>query len=88
MLYNNGTNLKTQKEIKMKVFWSNRLFDYAMEVRDYAKIEKLNALTNPETFWDDVRKLTKNVTSDHSIGRWQCLAEARYAIMTGTNVEV
>ena len=72
----------------MKVFWSDRLYDYAMEVRDYSRIKKLNALTNPETFWDDVRKLTKKITSDHSIHRWQCLAEARYAIMTGENIEV
>lgn len=50
----------------------------AIEARDYAKIDKLNKLTNKETFWNDVRKLTKNVTSDHAIGRWQCLAEHRY----------
>ena len=58
------------------------LYGYAMERSDYKRIEKLNALTNPETFWDDVRKLTRRVTSDHSIRHWQGLAELRYAILT------
>ena len=53
-------------------------YSWAMENRDIAKIDKLNKLINPITFWDDVRKLTRNVTSDHSIKRWQILAEARY----------
>lgn len=53
-------------------------YDYVMENRDIAKIDKLNALTNIQTYWDDVRKLTRNVTSDHSIKRWKCLADARY----------
>lgn len=51
----------------------------ALEVRDYARIDKLNKLTNKETFFDDVRKMVRNVTSDHTIKRWQCLAEQRYA---------
>lgn len=51
---------------------------YLIERNDISKIDKLNKLTNKETFFDDVRKLTKNVTSDHSIGRWQCLCEIRY----------
>lgn len=50
----------------------------AIEQRDFPKIEKLNQLNNPETFWDDVRNFTKSITSDHSLGRWQCLAEQRY----------
>lgn len=54
------------------------LESYVMENADYAKIKKLNTLNNMETFWDDVRKFTKNVRSDHSLGRWQILAEARY----------
>ena len=63
------------------------LLDYAMERQDYAKIKKLNGLTNVDTFWDDVRKLTKQVHSDHSIGRWQILAEARYRILTGKEIK-
>ena len=45
------------------------LESYVMENADYAKIKKLNTLHNMETFWDDVRKFTKNVRSDHSLGR-------------------
>lgn len=57
---------------------------FAMEKNDINKIEKLNQLTDKETFWDDVRKMTKKVTSDHSIGRWQCLADCRYnELITG-----
>lgn len=48
------------------------------EKQDINRIAKLVALKNIETFWDDVRKLIKNVTSDHDIKRWQVLAEARY----------
>ncbi len=53
-------------------------YSRAIEKRDYAKIDKLNTLTNKKTFWDDVRKFTKNVTSNHAIRRWQCLAEFRW----------
>ena len=49
----------------------------AIEKSDYRKIEALNKLTNPHTFWADVRKLTRKVSSDHSLGRWSCLAEIR-----------
>ena len=51
----------------------------ALEVRDYAKIDKLNNLTDINTYWEDVCKLTKQVKSDHSLGRWQALAEIRYS---------
>lgn len=53
-------------------------YDRAIEKRDLAKIDKLNRLVNVKTFWEDVRRLTKGVTSDHSIKRWECLAEYRY----------
>ena len=57
---------------------------FVTEKNDIKKIDKLNQLTNKCTFWDNVRKLTKNVTSDHSINRWQCLAKCRYnEILTG-----
>ena len=52
-------------------------YEYAMENRDYTKIDKLNALVDPATFWDDVRQLTRNVRSNHSLRRWQILAEQR-----------
>ena len=51
---------------------------FAIEKQDIWRIDKLNAITNIETFWDDVRRYTRYIKSDHSIGRWQCLAEIRY----------
>ena len=57
-----------------------RDYDPAMEKRDLGRIEKIYAIledetTNKNNYYDRIRKLTKRVTSDHSIGRWQCLAE-------------
>ena len=51
---------------------------YALEKRDYNRISKLNTLTDSQTFWQDVRKMTKHVESDHAIRAWQRLAEQRY----------
>lgn len=53
-------------------------YNCAIEKHDYSRIDKLNKLTNRFAFWDDVKKLTRNIKSDHAIGRWQCLAEIRY----------
>lgn len=53
-------------------------YEYAIEDRDISKIDKLNALNNINTYWDDVRKLTRTVKSEHAIHRWQCLAEIRF----------
>lgn len=53
-------------------------YKYALEKHDISRIDKLNKLTNSNTFWDDVRKLCRGVTSDHAIGSWQFLAENRY----------
>lgn len=50
----------------------------ALEKRDIEKINKLNKLHNYITFYDDVRKLTRNVHSEHSLHRWQILADMRY----------
>lgn len=36
-----------------------------------------------DTFWNDVRKMTRNVHSDHVIGIWQCLAEVRFNELIG-----
>lgn len=57
-------------------------YSYALEKRDISRINKLNALTNVNTFYDDVRKITRNVKSDHVIKRWQCLADARFSELT------
>ena len=46
--------------------------------REYKIVQKLLTLTNPETFWDDVREMTKNVKSDHTLGIWLRYAENRY----------
>lgn len=56
----------------------SELYNFIIEQRDVSKIEKLITLTDPETFWDDVRRFTRNVTSDHAIRRWQGLAEIRF----------
>lgn len=58
-------------------------YKYALEKYDISRIDKLNKLTNPNTFWDDVRKLCRGVTSDHAMSRWQCLAENRFRELTG-----
>jgi len=52
--------------------------EYVMERRDIGRITKLNMLTNPSTFWGEVKKLTRNTYSDHALNRWQVLAEIRY----------
>lgn len=57
-----------------------RDYSPAMENRDFGKIEKIYIILEDETttkdnYYDKIRKLTKRVKSDHSIGRWQCLAE-------------
>lgn len=56
---------------------------YALEKRDVSRIKKLNTLKNIDTFWDDVRKFTRKIMTDHAIGRWQCLAEIRYVELGG-----
>ena len=58
-------------------------YDYAMEKRDYARIDKLNNLTDVDTFWNDVRRLTSQVKGSHAGSRWQILAEARYRELKG-----
>ena len=55
---------------------------YPQEKRDLSRIIKLNKLKDAVTFWDDVRKLTKHVESDHAIKSWQRLAEQRYNQLT------
>ena len=54
----------------------------AYEKRDFKRIEILKTLNNKETFWQDIQKYTKNLTSDHALNRWQCLAEQRYEEIT------
>lgn len=49
-----------------------------IEYHDISRIKKLNTLNNIYTFWNDVRKFTRHITSDHSIRRWEVLSEIRY----------
>lgn len=37
-----------------------KINDVVMEHNDISKVRKLNELKNPITFWDDVRKISKN----------------------------
>lgn len=57
---------------------NDQLYRYCYYANDYKIVDKLLTLNNTETFWDNVRKFTKKVYSDRSIGRWQALAELRY----------
>lgn len=51
---------------------------------DMTKIDKLNGLKDINTFYDDVRRITKNVHSDSTIRAWQRLSEQRYdELLTG-----
>ena len=62
------------------MIFMKRDYSMAIEKRDFSKIDKLYDIiedekTTKDNYWDKVRKLTKRVTSDHSLSRWQCLAE-------------
>ena len=60
---------------------------YAYNRTEAKIIEKLNTLTNPETFFEDVRKFTKNIHSDRLINIWECFSEIRHAEITGKEIE-
>lgn len=49
-----------------------------LEKRDIKRIDKLNTIQNLDEFWDNVRRFTKNITSDASLRRWEILSEIRY----------
>jgi len=40
-------------------------------------------LTNADTFWDDVKRFTKNLHSDRAIRSWEWLSEKRYNELCG-----
>ena len=59
-------------------------YNRAITKSDMTKIDKLNGLKNIITFYDDVRKMTKNVHSDNAIRAWERLSEQRYdELLTG-----
>ena len=54
--------------------------EICMENADLPKIDKIitgiaNGSINKENLYDEVRKFTIKVTSDHSIKRWQIITE-------------
>lgn len=64
--------------VKDLMKYDDAMFSYCIwEKNDIKKIEKLLTIKSLDNFWDNVRVFTKKVYSDHSISRWQCLAEIR-----------
>lgn len=57
-------------------------YRYATVYSDRKRIDKLNKLTNSETFWEDVNKFTRNLTSLTVINGWEYLAKIRYKELT------
>ena len=62
-------------------------YDWA-DILDYltrnfpTKMDKLMTLRDPNTFWDDVRKLTRRVRSDKSLREWEICADNWYEYLT------
>ena len=63
------------------------IIKFEVNTMEQKRIKKLNTLTNPDTFWDDVRKMTKNLKSDKAKSEWQRLAENRYAELVAAEIE-
>lgn len=63
---------------------ATRLYDYCSTIRELKFVDFLLTLTETKGFWDKVRKRCSRVSSDYFIGRYQCLAEARYVELGGT----
>ena len=64
----------------------DKMCSRVIENRDFGKIDKMiNGIEagkiNKENFWDSIRKFTRNVYSDHSLSRWQCLSEYLYNLL-------
>ena len=64
-------------ELKQKAY--KRIIENA----DITKINKIlkgleTGKITKENFWDSIRKLTKSVSSDHSMNRWEILSEWFY----------
>lgn len=51
---------------------------YMYSAMDGKIIDKLNALTDYTSFWNDVAKLTRNVNSDKNMRIWENFSEIRY----------
>ena len=56
-------------------------YKYAGTYSDMKRIDKLNKMTNPKTFWSEIDKITKNLVSLTAINSWNMLAEIRYKLL-------
>lgn len=54
----------------------------ALGQQDFSRIEKLNAITEPEKFWDKFNDYISNVKTDAGLTRWKRLGNARYHELT------
>lgn len=71
----------TNKELK------TALYELATEKTDFKRIEKLLAIIDddllPSQWYEAVRYITRKITSDHSIKRYQALADWIYIQIAG-----
>lgn len=82
-MYANGEGSHLSMHDVMVKNLKEKAYRYAWETADYKKIDKIiNGIDkfriNKSNIYDEVKKFTKNVTSDHSIGRWQSIADWFY----------
>ena len=61
------------------------IYKYAYNKTEEKIIKKLNSLNNPETFFNDVRRFTRQITTDHNIKTWERFSEIRYNEITEKN---
>ena len=63
----------------MKLNAIKEYYKIGTEKRDLNRIKKIVELVNngckPNNYYDEIRKFTKTVYSDHAISQWQRLAE-------------
>lgn len=57
-------------------------YKYAGTYSDMKRIDKLNKMTNAETFWSEIDKITENLVSLTAINSWRMLAKIRYKELT------
>ena len=62
-------------------------YRYAMTLSDRSRIDKLNKLTNPSTFWEDVAKFKENLVRPSTLNSWDMLARVRYSELVGSHPE-
>lgn len=60
-------------------------YRYASNYTEIKRIDRLNKMTNPETLFSEVNKITKNMVSITAINSWHQLARIRYLELTKDN---